>query len=346
MLPAELKGAPTGLPGPRVAVVTGSNGFVGSWLCRALGDGGVQVRGIGRHDPGRHPPGMAYHRADLLDAAALRPALAGADTVVHLAARVHVMRESAEDPASAYRRVNVDGTRVLLGEAVRAGVTRVVFASSVKAVAEASDVPLSEDTEPKPIDPYGASKLEAEELVRAMAERHALEATILRFPLLYGPGMKGNMLSLFQLVDRGIPMPLGLVRNRRSLGFVGNVAAAIFAVLQAPAAGPRTFFVSDGRDLSTPELLRLIGDALERKVRLLPVPVSLFRAAGHAGDLISRVQPVPLTSAAVDRLLGSLTVDSSALTRTLGFRPPYSVEEGLGITAQWYRDRQGAGAGR
>jgi len=141
-------------------------------------------------------------------------------------------------------------------------------------------------------------------------------------------------------------MPLGLVRNRRSLGFVGNVAAAIFAVLQAPAAGPRTFFVSDGRDLSTPELLRLIGDALERKVRLLPVPVSLFRAAGHAGDLISRVQPVPLTSAAVDRLLGSLTVDSSALTRTLGFRPPYSVEEGLGITAQWYRDRQGAGAGR
>jgi nucleoside-diphosphate-sugar epimerase len=324
--------------------VTGSNGFVGSWLCRALSDVGIQVRGIGRHDAGALTQGVVYHQADLLDAAALRSALAGADTLVHLAARVHVMRESAREPLREFRRVNVEGTRILLEEAVRAGVTRLVFASTVKAVGEAGGATLTEEAVPRPIDPYGVSKLEAEELVCATAERYSLDATILRLPLLYGPRMKGNMLSLFRLVDRGIPLPLGLVHNRRSVAFVGNVAAAMLAVLQSPVARPRIFFVSDGRDLSTPELLRLIGRALERKVRLLPVPSSLFRAAGRVGDVISRFRPVPLTSAAVDRLLGSLTVDPSALTRAVGFRPSYSVEEGLRITADWYLHCEGVRA--
>ncbi len=326
-------------PGPRLAVVTGSTGFVGSWLCRALSDAGIQVRGIGRRDAGTVRRGVTYYQADLLDAAALRPALAGADTVVHLAARVHVMRESARDPLNEFRRVNVEGSRILLEEAVRAGATRLVFASSVKAVAEASDVPLSEEALPRPVDPYGVSKLEAENLVRGMAERHSLHATILRLPLLYGPGMKGNMLSLFRLVDRGIPLPLGRVHNLRSIAFVGNVAAAMLAVLQTPVTRPRTFFVSDGRDLSTPELLRLIGRALERKVRLVPVPAALFRAIGGVGDVMSRLLPVPLTSSTVDRLLGSLTVDPSALTVAVGFRPPFSIEDGLRITADWYRRR-------
>jgi nucleoside-diphosphate-sugar epimerase len=343
-MPPERLPAPASLAGPRVALVTGANGFVGSWLCHALGGAGIQVRGIGRHGPGPLAQGVAYHRADLLDAAALRPALAGADTVVHLAARVHVMRESAREPLSEFRRINVDGTRVLLEEAVRAGVARLVFASTVKAVGESSPVPWTEEAVPRPADPYGVSKLEAEELVRDMAERHSLQATTLRLPLVYGPGMKGNMLSLFHLVDRGIPLPLGLVHNRRSMAFVGNVAAAMLAVVQSPPARPRTFFVSDGRDLSTPELLRLIGRALDRKVRLLPVPSPLFRAAGRIGDLVSRLRQVPLTSAAVDRLLGSLTVDASALTRAVGFRPPYSVEEGLRITAEWYLRREGAWA--
>jgi nucleoside-diphosphate-sugar epimerase len=329
---------------PRVAVVTGSSGFIGSWLCPALREAGIQVRGIGRGDPGPLGRNMSYHRADLLDAVALRPALAGADTLLHLAARVHVMRESAAEPIEEFRRVNVEGTRVLLEEAVRAGVRRVIFASTVKAVREASSVPLTEDAVPRPADPYGVSKLEAEAVVRAVAERGALDATILRLPLLYGPGMKGNMLSLFRLVARGVPLPLGLVRNRRSLAFVGNAVAAMLAVLQSSTAPARTFFVSDGRDLSTPELLRLIGGALGRKVRLMPVPAPLFRLAGAAGDLISRLHPVPLTSAAVDRLLGSLVVDSSALTRAVGFRPPYSVEEGLRVTAEWYLNAVGGRA--
>jgi nucleoside-diphosphate-sugar epimerase len=326
----------------RTVAVTGSGGFVGSWLCRALLDAGFQVRGVGRGVSGALPSGMTYHRADLLDRDGLRPALADAGALVHLAARVHVMRESARDPLGEFRRVNVDGTRLLLEQAAGAGVSRVVFASSVKAVAEASEAPLTESTPPRPRDPYGVSKLEAEQVVRDLAHGDGPHGTILRLPLLYGPGMKGNMLSLFRLVDRGVPLPLGLVRNRRSLAFVGNVAAAVLAVLQSPAPRQDTFFLSDGRDLSTPELLRLIGRELGRKVRLLPVPAPLFRAAGRAGDAISRLRPVPLTSAAGDRLLGSLTVDPSALARAVGFRPPYAVEEGLRITADWYRQIAGA----
>lgn len=282
---------------------------------------------------------MSFHRADVLDPAALRPALAGADTVVHLAARVHVMGETTPDPLAEFRRANVEGTRILLEEAVRAGVGRLVFTSTVKAVGEASTTPWTEEIPPRPLDPYGVSKLEAEALVRQTADRHSLHASVLRLPLVYGPGMKGNMIRLFRLVDRGVPLPLGLVRNRRSLAFVGNVAGAVMAVLRSPAARGETFFVSDGYDLSTPELLRAIGRALGRQVRLLPVPPALLRAAGQVGDLIARFRPVPLTSAAMDRLLGSLAVDSSKLTRLTGYRPPYSVEEAIRLSAHWYRGR-------
>lgn len=326
-----------------MAVVTGANGFVGSWACRALAAAGMQVRALGRGEPSALPSAVSYHRADLLDARALGAALDGADTVVHLAARVHVMRESAGDPLGEFRRVNVEGTRILLDQAVRAGATRVVFASTVKAVGEGGATLLTDQTIPAPDDPYGVSKLEAEDVVRSTADRHALEATILRFPLIYGPGMKGNMLRLFRLVDRGVPLPLGLVRNRRSMAFVGNAVAAMLAVLRVPADRSRVFFVSDARDVSTPELLRLIGGALGRRVRLLPVPAPVFRVAGRMGDVLSRVRPVPLTSRVVDRLLGSLAVDVSPLARATGFHPPYTLEEGLRITAEWYRGRQGTG---
>ena len=172
-----------------------------------------------------------------------------------------------------------------------------------------------------------------------LAQR-GLPVTVLRFPLVYGPGMKGNMLKLFDLVHRGLPLPLGGIRNRRSMLFVGNLAAALLALLRLPATS-EIFFVSDGRDVSSPELVRLIGDALGRKVRLLPVPASAFRAAGRAGDMISRIWPNPLTSAAVGRLLGSLAVDDSALARATGFRAPFSVEQGLRVTADWYLETDG-----
>jgi nucleoside-diphosphate-sugar epimerase len=325
-----------------IVVVTGATGFIGTWLCRALAGHGIQVRAVGRSSPPPFPAGVTYHRADLLDPASLRTALAGAETVVHLAARVHVMRETAGDPLAEFRRINVAGTEALMREAIASGVRRFVLASSAKAVAETADRPLTEQTSPAPTDPYGRSKLDAETAVLRSAGHHPIDPTVLRLPLVYGPGMKGNMLRLFRLVDRGIPLPFGSVRNRRSVVFVGNVAAAVRAVLNSPTHGGRTFFVSDGRDVSTPELIRLIGVALGRRVRLVPVPPAGFQLLGRIGDLVSRVAPFPITSAGVDRLLGSLTVDSSALERATGFRSPYAIEEALRLTAEWYRTAGGA----
>lgn len=318
--------------------VTGATGFIGGAVCRELAAQGWAVRALGRREPGPLPEGVAFCRADILDEAAVRSALTGATTLIHLAARVHVMREEAADPLAEFRRVNVTGTKRLLDAAVQAGVSRVIFASSVKAVGESGERPFTESTPARPVDPYGQSKLEAEALVRGAAEEYGLDATVIRLPLVYGPGMKGNMLRLFRTVDRAVPLPLGSVRNRRSLVFVGNVAEAILAVLRTPGRGARTFFVSDGRDVSTPELLRSIGRALGRTPRLLPVPPILFRAAGRVGDLVSVVRPLPLTTDAVDRLLGTLVVDSSALRQATGFTPRYTLEEGLDLTAEWYRE--------
>lgn len=326
----------------RIVVVTGATGFVGAWLCRSLAEEGYEVRAVGRRpDPPPLPGGVVYYQSDLLDEVRLRRALAGADTVVHLAARVHVMRETTPDPLTEFRRINLAGTEVLLREAIGAGAARFVFASTVKVLGDGDDRPLTALSPPAPADSYGVSKLEAEAMIRRLAVDRSIDATILRLPLVYGPGMKGNMLRLFRLVDSGMPLPLRLVRNRRSFVFVGNVAEAVRAILVWPAGAGRTFLVSDGRDVSTPELLALIAAALGRRARLLPVPPAMFRLAGRLGDALSRIVPLPLTSGAVDRLLGSLAIDSSALVDAVGFRPRYSMEEGLRITAEWYRAREG-----
>jgi nucleoside-diphosphate-sugar epimerase len=320
----------------RVVLVTGATGFVGRYLSAELAARGWQVRGLVRG--GSLPAGVqAAPAADLLDHEALRRAVRGADAVVHLAARVHVMRESAADPLAEFRRTNVEGTRVLAAEAAAAGVRSFVLASSVKAMGEATEACWTEATPPCPADPYGVSKLEAEVALREVAAAAGMGHVVLRLPLVYGPGVKGNVLRLLRLVNRGVPLPLGGVRNRRSLAYVGNVAAAVHAVLQAPAAGGETFLVSDRHDLSTPELVRLIAKALGRPARLLPVPEGLFRAAGRAGDLLARVAPCPLTSAAVDRLLGSLCVDPSRLAASTGWSPPYTPEQGLREVAAWFR---------
>ena len=321
-------------------LVTGASGFVGRHCVEVLLASGRPVRGLFRTPPG--PEAAADLEAarvhGLHDREGLRRALAGVEAVVHLAARVHVLEETAADPLAAFRAVNVEGTRTLLEESAAAGVRSFVFVSSVKAVGEASgSTTWTEATEPRPVDPYGVSKREAEILVRAFADEHGVHAPILRLPLVYGPGVGANMLALLRAVARGVPLPLGAVRNRRSLAYVGNVAAAVAAVLDTPESGTETFFVSDGEDLSTPELVRRVARALDRPARLVPVPPALFRAAGAAGDLLRRAVPVPVHSAVVDRLLGSLAVDSSRLARVTGRTPPFSVDEGLARTAAWYR---------
>jgi nucleoside-diphosphate-sugar epimerase len=322
----------------RLVVVTGASGFIGSALCGTLAAHGWRVRALVRRPVDAAPGVEVVQIADLADAPSLPRALNGADAVVHLAARVHVMRDWDSDPAGAYRRANVEPTQALAAAAVAGGVRAFVFISSVKAVGEATRVPWTAATIPKPADAYGVSKLAAEAVVRQAGAASGMKAWILRLPLVYGPGMKGNMLGLFGLVDRGVPVPVGGFDNCRSLVYRDNVVAAIEAVLDAAGQGG-TYFVSDGEDLTTAELVRRIGRALGRPARLVGVPPRLLALAGRAGDGIARVMPFPFTSAAVRRLTDSLVVDARELGDATGFVPPFSVDAGLAETAAWYRRR-------
>lgn len=322
---------------PGSILVTGANGFLGPYVCRALRQDGFQVRGAVRANAKRT---VGFDEvsviADLDDRRGLEAATAGTSAVVHLAARVHVMRDNAADPLAVFRKVNVEGTRTVLDAAARAGVKRFVFISSVKTVGEGNTAPWTDDVVPAPVDPYGISKLEAEHLVIERSPELGIESVILRLPMVYGAGVKGNMARLLRLVDRGVWLPFGAIHNRRSLAYAGNVAWAISQALVAPAAVGRTFFISDGEDLSTPELIRRIARALGKPPRLIPIPPALFAAAGSMGDVLAQVAPFPLTSAAVQRLTTSLSVDASGFARVAGPMPA-SVDEGLADTARWYR---------
>lgn len=258
-----------------------------------------------------------------------KKAVSGVDAVIHTAARVHVMNEVAANPLDAFRRVNVAGTLNLARQAAAAGVSRFIFVSSVKVNGEET-LPSQAFTEadpPNPRDAYGLSKWEAEQALMEISRETKLEVVILRFPLIYGPGMKGNMLRIFSLADRVLPLPFRTVRNARSLLYVGNAASAISRSLSHPNAAGATFMVSDGEAPSTPELVRRIATALGRPSCLLPFPSSLLRSAGK---ILGK-------SAEFNRLLGSLRVDSAKIGRALSWRPPYTLDEGLKETADWYK---------
>lgn len=325
-------------------LVTGAMGFIGSHLCDALANEGNEVVALTRRANAVAPHGgrIAF-TSDLLDREQVRRALAGVTSVVHLAGRVHSRPEGIADPGSECRRINVDGTAALLDESVNAGVTTFVYISSVKAVADASETMLTAQTFAEPTDAYGASKLEAERHVRSTAMKVGIAAPVLRLPAVYGPAMKGNMTRLFWAVERGLPLPFGLVRNRRSFAYVGNVVAAIQAILVSAGAAHQTFYVSDGDDVSTPELIERIGIALEKLPRMLPIPPAVFRATIHLGGLLSRIAPFHLTGDSFSAVLGSLFVDSSALREVTGFNAPFSVDKGMSLTAEWYKK---AGANR
>jgi len=307
---------------------------VGRHVCSALLAQGVAVRGLVRRPDAQLPGGVTPLAAGGLDdVQALRQAMTGVEGVIHLAARVHMPRSSGD--MEAFRKVNVEGTRSVLEAAVASGVRDLVFVSTVKVMGETSDEPWTENMRPAPVDPYGATKLEAEQLVREYSRRAGLHAPIVRPPLVYGPGMRANALRLFRAIDRGLPLPLGGIRNRRSFLYVGNLTAALLGTL-ASENGNDTFFVSDCQDLSTTELATAVGRALGRPARLARLPMPLLKAAGRIGDQLGRVAPFPLNSPAVARLTGSLAVDCSKLSRLTGYLPPFSMEEGLRLTAEWY----------
>lgn len=313
-------------------LVTGANGFVGRPLCRLLAGSGLAVAGAVRPNA-RLPDGVEARKvAGLSPATDWSAALAGMSAVVHLAARVHVMHDNSADPLAEFRAANVAGTLRLAEQAAEAGIRHLVFMSSIKANGEETfGTPFGPDNA-LPVDPYGISKLEAETGLAGIAARTGLAVTVLRPPLVYGPGVKGNFRALIDLVARGVPLPLGLVRNRRSLIGLGNLTDAIRASLQAPPppGGCRTFTLCDTETVSTPELVRRIGAALGRPARLLPVPAALLRLAGALAG----------KGAVLQRVTGSLEVDSTAIAAALGWTPPETLDHGLAATARWWRDKE------
>jgi nucleoside-diphosphate-sugar epimerase len=232
---------------------------------------------------------------------------------------------------------NVELTRTLLGAAAAAGITRVLFLSSIGAVATTSASDVTDATLPAPDAPYGRSKLAAEAIVRETCERTGLGYVVLRPPMVFGPGMKGNPLRLFRAIAAGMPLPVGMAKNRRSMMYVDNLIAAIMSALALPALTRDTFVVGDSAPVSSAELAREIGAALGRPARLLPVPRWMMQSAGSVGDMIDRVVPFPLTSTAVDRLFGSLAVDHSRFARVAGYAPPVDRREAMQRSADWLR---------
>lgn len=247
--------------------------------------------------------------------------MAGVSTVIHLAARVHVMHDSANDPLAAFREVNLDATLALAAQAAAAGVRRFVFASSVKVNGEATaaDHPYTERDAPAPQDAYAISKWEAEQGLRQIAASTGMEVVIIRPPLVYGPGVKANFAALMRAVQRGVPLPLGAVHNLRSLVGLDNLVDFIITCTRHPAAANQTFLVSDGADISTPDLVRAMARAAGRPARLLSVPVGVL--ASLASLLGKR--------AVVDRLCSSLQLDISKARELLQWTPPVTLEEGL-----------------
>jgi len=338
-------------------LITGANGFVGRALCLELARRGYLVRGAVRKLS--HSAVLSCETTivgDIGGKTDWEDSLTEVDAIVHLAARVHVMRDMVADPLSEFCKVNVAGTERLARMA--GGVKRFVFVSSIKVNGECTSYPYipkrgptcrssyftspgfsksSKDTEqwkevfsesdlPDPQDPYAVSKEKAEAILHRISQETGMNVVIIRPPLIYGPEVGANFLKLLRFVKNGIPLPLASIQNKRSLVYLGNLVDAIITCLEHPAAGGKTYFVSDGEDVSTPELIRRIATALRRSARLVSINPDLLRLAGY---LTGR-------PAEVHRLLHSLVIDSSKIRQELDWTPPYSMNQGLEETAKWY----------
>jgi len=298
--------------------------MVGQGLCPVLAQSGFSVSRVVR--AASAPGDVAV--GDINAYAPIRLALAaGRDAVVHLAGHVSTNSKAIDGQADLFYQTNTLGTLNFVRHCAQHGVKRFVFVSTVKVLGEGKSQPYRDDDLALPADPYAISKWEAEQVLWEIAAESGMEIVVLRPPLVYGPGVKGNFLRLMQSIDKRRPLPLGHIQNQRSLIYLGNLVDVIRLCLTHPNAAGKTFLVSDGDDVSTPELVRRIAAACGRRPFLLPVPVSWMRWAGRVLD----------KQAAVDRLLGSLCVDISPLREDLGWTPPYTMQEGLEATAQWYR---------
>jgi lipopolysaccharide/colanic/teichoic acid biosynthesis glycosyltransferase/nucleoside-diphosphate-sugar epimerase len=311
-------------------LVTGASGFVGGALCADLVNRSplrISVRDKSKTE--------LFENVDTLEAS-LSPdqdwshALSGVSVVVHCAARVHVMNDKAANPLLEFRRVNVDGTLNLARQAAKAGARRFVFISSIKVNGEFTAIghPFIADQMPMPTDPYGVSKYEAEMGLMALAKKTGMDVAIIRSPLVYGPGVKANFLSMMSWLQRGFPLPLGgVTKNRRSFVYIDNLVSLIVTCINHPAAANQTFLVSDDEDLSTARLLDLMALALGRSSKLIAIPSPLIALGVRliGGENVAK------------RLCGSLQLDVKKTKDLLGWSPPVSVDEGLRETAAYFK---------
>lgn len=317
-------------------LITGATGFIGSALSHGLLEAGHPVRGVVRDSKGvphwATPEPANFDWVILHDRSTEREtneALQGVQIVVHLAARVHVMVDDAPNPLREFQRVNVDWTERLARAAASQGVHRFVYLSSIKVNGEQTVVPFTEQDPPKPQDPYGVSKWEAEQVLARVSMQTEMETVVVRSPLVYGPGVRGNFLQLLNIIRRGFPFPLASIRNQRSLVYLGNLVDALARCTQDPRAAGRTYLVRDGEDLSTPELVRRLGVAMGSKVCLWSCPTTFLYWMGQVAG----------KREIIDRLVGSLQVNSSKIQTELDWYPPFTVDAGLSETAAWFQAR-------
>jgi UDP-glucose 4-epimerase len=310
--------------------VTGANGFIGQAIVAALIACGHVTTAVVRRNVAQTEilDGATITMiGDYADTDLVRRDLPAGDCLIHAAGRAHVV--AGDQEAGAYRGANVDGPRTLALAATAAGYKRFVFLSSIGVLgSQDNGRPLTETSPPAPARPYAVTKLEAEQALFEVGKATGLEITILRPPLVYGPGNRGNFPRLMRWVRSGLPIPLGAVRNSRSYVFVGNLADAAVKCVDHPAAANQTFLVADDHDFSSAAMVDLIAQAMGRRSRLAPVPVSWLKLAGRLTG----------KSREIGSLTDSLRIDSSHLRTSLGWSPPYATAEGVALTVRWYLD--------
>lgn len=315
-------------------VLTGATGFVGgAILDRLQREKKYPVTAVVRGDSSLRASVVPVIRIGSFDGdTQWQGNLDEADVVIHSAARVHVMNDVESDPLAAFRKVNVEGTLNLARQAAASGVRRFIFVSSIKVNGEGTTpgTAYTADDIPAPADPYGISKMEAEEGLREVAAQTSMEVVIVRPVLVYGPGVKANFLNMMRWLSKGIPLPFGAIHNRRSLVALDNLVDLLLTCITHPAAANQTFLVSDGNDLSTTALLSKMAGALKTPARLIPVP-SWMLESGAA--LLGK-------KALSQRLCGSLQVDITKTRTLLGWTPPISVDEALKATALHFKEHQ------
>lgn len=307
---------------PRI-LVTGANGFVGSALCKTLSERNVLFVASVR----KTTMPAQFQIGDLTDTTQWANALSGCDAVIHLAARVHVMKDKVSDPLVAYRAVNVSGTMNLARQAAESGIKRFVFVSSVKVNGETTkDRAFTSYDAPAPVDPYGQSKLEAEIALQELSRHTGMELVIVRPPLVYGPGVRANFLKLMQLIKLGLPLPFGNINNRRSMVALDNLVDLLILCTHHPKAAGQVFMASDDNDLSITSLIMLIARSMQRHLILLPIPARLIETCAR----------VLGKTAFADRLLGSLQVDILHTKETLGWQPVVTTDEAIQKTVSYF----------